>query len=98
QVFFSAWSIAGTSFLPAGTSGTLFLFDVTVKADAGVGSIPLNLRATLEGHVTKLFDRDLQELSLVPAPTDRWDDLVDGLFTVLQPVNALEELFRVDWT
>lgn len=74
----TAHSASGTDHLPFGLTGSLFLIDLTVKPDALPGSSPLNLRAA-----TALFDNNLQELLLLPVPTDAWTDQVDGLFTIL---------------
>ena len=66
----------GRAFCPSARSARCSWSMSRSKPDAPAGLSPLNLRAAV-------FDNDLQELRLVPAATNGWDEQVDGLFTVL---------------
>jgi len=81
-LIYTASSATGTSLLPYGTTGNLLTLSFTVLANAALGSAAINLRSSLGYTSTALFDNDLQELTLVPAPTDGVDEGIDGLFTV----------------
>jgi hypothetical protein len=75
-------SPTGTANLPLGTSGSVLLFDLTVVGGAASGSSPLNLRDAFNSTVTALTNNNIEELNLVPAPTDADSDSVDGVFTI----------------
>ncbi|NQV25187.1 MAG: VCBS repeat-containing protein [Rhodopirellula sp.] len=81
-LFYTASSATGTSNLAQGTIGTLFTVDFTVLAGATPGESAINLRASSGGTFTAVFDNDLEELVLSPAPTNGDADLVDGLFII----------------
>ena len=84
-----------TALLPLGTTGSLVLLELTVNPDAAVGPSALNLRADVRDAwtqaVTSLADGALQDLVLVPAPTNAATDAVDGVLTVVER-SGLEDL------
>jgi hypothetical protein len=82
QLFLSSVSSTGTGLLPAGSSGSLYLVDFTVRSDATSGATPLNLVSAA------LSDDAGEDLVMNPAPTSASDDAVDGLLTVLTAVGA----------
>jgi hypothetical protein len=68
--------------------GVVFEFDATVLAEAPDGQYRINLLSNAETTVTQVTNNDLDELQLVPAPTNADDDPVDGLLTVGSQVVA----------
>jgi hypothetical protein len=85
RLVFSADSLVGTTRFPFGTVGHLVTLTVTVAADAAPGPAAFNLLATLGLGRTGVFDANLQQLVLNPAPTNAADDPVDGVVMIGGP-------------
>ncbi|MCH8921533.1 MAG: hypothetical protein IIA67_00115, partial [Planctomycetes bacterium] len=68
--------------LAFGDVGPVFEFDFTVYAGAATGGSTINLLQNFSTTVTQVTDNDINELTLVPAPTNADSDSVDGLFTI----------------
>jgi hypothetical protein len=68
--------------LKYGETETLFLVSLTVRQGAAAGATAFDLRASDQAFLTQLFDNQYRALVLVPAPTDKAGDDVDGTFTV----------------
>jgi hypothetical protein len=75
--------------LKFGQTETLFLVSLTVRPQALPGAAAFNLQAADGEFVTQLFDNLHRDLVLVPAPTDRAGDDVDGVFTIARAQLAL---------
>ena len=54
----------------------------TVGAGAATGGFPVNLLQNSGGTFTALTNNNIDELILVPAPTNADSDSVDGVFTI----------------
>jgi hypothetical protein len=67
----------------------LVLLDLTVRPEAAVGAVPINLRADVRDaqtwSLTNLADGAAEGLFLSPAPTNAATDAVDGQITVYVP-------------
>ena len=68
--------------LPLNAEGAVFEFDVLINANAAGGASALNLLQNFLSMRTQVTDNDLNELSLIPAPTNAAGDAVDGILTV----------------
>jgi len=91
RVRLTASSGSGTGVLPFGTVEDLLVFRATLMPGA-TGNIILNL---LGG--ASLIDRQYSELTLVPPPTDAWDDSVDGSLVIYDGVEvATKEMTKFD--
>jgi hypothetical protein len=84
-LIFTASVLSGTGLLPWGTLGDLFTVTFAIAEQAPAGASVLNLRSGLGSTATAVFDAQLNNLVLSPAPTDSPVDLVDGLLTVQTP-------------
>ncbi len=62
--------------------GPVFEFDLTVLASAANGGSVINLLQNFSTTITQVTDNDINELTLVPAPTNADSDSVDGFFTI----------------
>nr|WP_143547663.1 cohesin domain-containing protein [Rhodopirellula sp. SM50] len=84
---------ASTPLLANGTTGSLLVFDMTVKSDALIGASTINLRAnfvdTISRTTTNATNANVHELLLVPSPTNGADDPVDGVITVMPGVQQI---------
>ncbi|QDV45677.1 allantoinase [Stieleria neptunia] len=84
---------ASTPLLTNGTTGSLLEFDMTVKSDAAYGASPINLRAnfvdTISRTSTNATNASVQELLLVPSPTNDANDPVDGAIKVMPGVQKI---------
>lgn len=87
-------SPTGTSHLPQGTRGSVFLFDLTVAAEAAAGPSRLNFLSNLSTTFTALSNRNTDELTLSPPPTNADSDSVDGLLTVDNGEHSSRSLAR----
>jgi hypothetical protein len=89
----------GTSWLRFGSDEVLFTFELTVRGDAAPGAEALNLRAGYHNGrsavFTGLYNKALEQLVLLPAPTDAADDAVDGRLTVLRDARPAPARGRV---
>jgi hypothetical protein len=81
-VIYTASSATGTELLPLGTESSLVLWTLQIEPGVDDGVWPLNLLASFGTTATAAFDVDLDELVLMPAPTNASDDSVDGLLTI----------------
>jgi hypothetical protein len=75
--------------LAFGAAGVVFQFDATVAVEAPEGVTRLNLLQNFESTFTGIENNDIDQLTLVPAPTNADNDPVDGVFTVANPVAEL---------
>ncbi len=77
---------AGTGVIPNGTDTVLVTLSFTVAANAPNGPSSLNLMqdASNQGQdtFTEIFDTNLADLTLSPAPTNGPNDPVDGIFQI----------------
>jgi len=62
--------------------GAVFEFDVTVNAAAPNGSTTFNLLQNSANLATAVANNDVEELTLIPAPTNGAGDAVDGQFLI----------------
>ena len=85
RLIFSADAAYGTPLLPFNTLGDIAVFSFLVLPQAQPGPSPINLLEFHKRTSTALFNFDLQELTLVPPPTNAATDSVDGLITVADP-------------
>ncbi|MCY2990669.1 MAG: S8 family serine peptidase [Planctomycetota bacterium] len=81
-LIYTASSAAGTGILPQGSEGAVVNVAVTLATGAAAGPTRINLRTSFQTTVTGAFDNDLNELQLMPAPSNAADDSVDGLLTI----------------
>jgi hypothetical protein len=78
--------------LATGYIGDLFVFDLTVNANATAGSFSLNLLS-----VTNATDNNSNNLLLAPAIQDDWD-VNDGVITVMATAKAIRSDINGDGT
>ncbi|MCY2990573.1 MAG: cohesin domain-containing protein, partial [Planctomycetota bacterium] len=83
KLIFTASSPTGSGRLAFGTEGALVNLTCTINSNATPGTLALNLLESSGATSTGLFDNSLQELVLLPTPTNGAGDSVDGLLTVL---------------
>ncbi|MCL4207830.1 MAG: hypothetical protein KJ000_35540, partial [Pirellulaceae bacterium] len=65
-----------------GQTGVVFQFEATILAGVPNGASRINLMTNSEGTFTAITNNDLDELVLVPAPTNSDSDPVDGVITI----------------
>jgi hypothetical protein len=82
KLIFTADSFVGSGHFDLGIIGDLFTVTFNVRSDAANGGSTLNLLAAFGTTATALFDNNLNDLMLVPMPTNGTGDTVDGLLTV----------------
>ena len=82
ELIYNASSGTGTGNIPFNTTGPLFTLSFTVASDAPTGPSVINLLQNISTTATAIFDNNLDELILTPAPTNAPTDSVDGLFQV----------------
>ncbi|WP_254507926.1 GEVED domain-containing protein [Anatilimnocola floriformis] len=85
-------SVAGQTPLDGRFAGELVQLQARVKAESPSGATPLNIAAWAR---TPTFRTQLNEgyLTLIPAPTDRPDDVgVDGVLTIVSPASTATAL------
>jgi uncharacterized delta-60 repeat protein len=82
RLVYTASAFRGSGLLPWGTAGDLFTVTFAIAEHAPAGASVLNLRSGLGPTSTALFDAQLNNLVLVPAPTDSPTDRVDGLLAI----------------
>ncbi|MCL4206381.1 MAG: hypothetical protein KJ000_28200, partial [Pirellulaceae bacterium] len=75
--------------LAFGVSGVVFQFDATVAAETPEGVTRINLLQNSGVTFTGIENNDIEQLTLVPAPTNADNDPVDGVFTIADPVAEL---------
>jgi hypothetical protein len=69
---------------------TVFTFDLTVAAGAPNGPRAINLLANYGPLFTGLENNDVDQLTLIPAPTNADDDPVDGVVMIGTVVSTVE--------
>ena len=82
ELIYNASSGTGTGNIPFNTTAPLFTLSFTVASDAPTGPSVINLLQNISTTATAIFDNNLDELILTPAPTNAPTDSVDGLFQV----------------
>jgi subtilisin-like proprotein convertase family protein len=82
RLIYSASALHGTGLLAWGTMGDLFTVTFAIAEGAPAGASVLNLRGGLGSTATAVFDAQLNNLVLSPAPTDSPADGVDGLLMI----------------
>ncbi len=82
ELIYNASSGTGTGNIPFNTTTPLFSLSFTVASDAPTGPSGINLLRNISTTATAIFDNNLDELILTPAPTNAPTDSVDGLFQV----------------
>ncbi|MCY2994716.1 MAG: cohesin domain-containing protein [Planctomycetota bacterium] len=75
-------SFSGTPLYAWDTVGDIVTLTFTVAADASPGETPINLLSTWGSTSTAMFDNDLNDLTLSPAPTNAASDQIDGVLTI----------------
>ena len=86
ELIFQAESPVGTDTIPYNTTTDLFTLSFTVNASATVGTSVINLMQNIQTATTAIFDDNLNQLTLSPAPTNSPTDSVDGTFGIGEAV------------
>ncbi len=82
ELIFQAESPIGTDTIPYNTTTELFSLSFTVKATAPNGTSVINLMQNIQTADTAIFDDNLVQLTLSPAPTNAATDSVDGIVSI----------------
>jgi len=81
-LIYTADSFNGSGPFAFNTFGDLVTLDFAIESDAPEGGSAINLRATSGPTSTAMFDNDLNDLIIIPAPTNSPTDSVDGILSV----------------
>ena len=82
ELIFQAESPIGTNTIPVNTTTDLFTLSFTVNSGDANGSSVINLLQNIQTTSTAIFDDNLNQLTLSPAPTNAPTDSVDGIFSI----------------
>jgi len=82
ELIFQASSPTGTDTIPLNTTTDLFTLSFTVNSNAPNGTSVINLLQNIQTTSTAIFDNNLTELTLSPAPANNPTDSVDGVFQI----------------